>query len=36
MDAWFAMYRQTEVYFADETAFVNMNTLTDLLDWAAQ
>ncbi len=36
MDTWFAMHRQTEVYFADETAFVNMNTLTDLLDWAAQ
>jgi molybdopterin-guanine dinucleotide biosynthesis protein A len=36
MDAWFAMHRQTEVHFADDTAFVNMNTLTDLLDWAAQ
>ena len=36
MDAWFAMHRQIEVYFADETAFANMNTLTDLQDWAAQ
>ena len=36
MDAWFAMHRQTEVHFADDTAFVNMNTLTDLQDWTAQ
>ena len=36
MDAWFAMHRQAEVHFADETAFVNMNTLIDLQDWAAQ
>jgi len=36
MDAWFAMHRQAEVHFADETAFVNMNTLTDLQDWGAQ
>lgn len=35
MDAWFAMHRQVEVHFAYETAFVNMNTLTDLQDWAA-
>lgn len=36
MDAWFAMYRKAEVYFADETAFVNLNTLTDLQDWGAK
>ena len=36
MDAWFAMHRQAEVHFEDEAAFVNMNTLTDLRDWAAQ
>lgn len=36
MDAWFAMHRQAEVHFADETAFVNMNTPTDLQDWGAQ
>ena len=36
MDAWFAMHRQIDVYFADEIAFVNINTLTDLQDWAAQ
>ncbi len=36
MDAWFAMHRQAEVHFADDTAFVNMNTLTDLQDWTAQ
>jgi molybdopterin-guanine dinucleotide biosynthesis protein A len=32
MDAWFAMHRQVEVHFTDETAFVNMNTPTDLQD----
>jgi molybdopterin-guanine dinucleotide biosynthesis protein A len=36
MDAWFAMHGQAEVHFTDETAFANMNTLTDLRDWAAQ
>jgi molybdopterin-guanine dinucleotide biosynthesis protein A len=36
MDAWFAMHRQAEVHFSDETAFVNMNTLTDLQDWGAK
>jgi len=36
MDAWFAMYRKAEAHFADETAFMNMNTLADLRDWAAQ
>lgn len=36
MDAWFAMHRQVEVHFADETAFVNMNTLADLQDWGTQ
>jgi molybdopterin-guanine dinucleotide biosynthesis protein A len=36
MDAWFAMHRQAEVHFADETAFVNMNSLIDLQGWAAQ
>jgi molybdopterin-guanine dinucleotide biosynthesis protein A len=35
MDVWFAMNRQVEVQFADETAFVNLNTLTDLQDWGA-
>ena len=36
MDAWFAMHRQVDVYFADEIAFVNMNTLADLQEWTAQ
>jgi len=36
MDAWFAMHRQAEVHFADEPAFVNMNTLIDLQDWGAK
>lgn len=36
MDAWFAMHRQAEVHFADETAFVNMNTPADLQDWGAK
>jgi molybdopterin-guanine dinucleotide biosynthesis protein A len=36
MDAWFSMYRKAEAHFADETAFMNMNTLADLRDWAAQ
>ena len=36
MDAWFAMHRLIDVYFADEIAFVNMNTLADLQDWTAQ
>jgi molybdopterin-guanine dinucleotide biosynthesis protein A len=30
MDAWFAMQREAEAYFADEVAFVNINTLEDL------
>jgi molybdopterin-guanine dinucleotide biosynthesis protein A len=30
MDAWFAMHRQTEVHFADENAFVNINSLDEL------
>ncbi len=36
MDAWFAMHREVDVHFADETAFANINTLTDLQDWGAQ
>ena len=36
MDAWFAMHRKAEVHFADETAFVNMNTPADLQDWGAE
>ena len=36
MDAWFAMHRKAEVHFADETAFVNMNTPADLQDWGAK
>ena len=36
MGAWFAMHRQVDVYFADEIAFVNMNTLADLQEWTAQ
>ena len=30
MDAWFAMHRQTEVHFADENAFMNINSLDEL------
>jgi molybdopterin-guanine dinucleotide biosynthesis protein A len=30
MDAWFSMQREAEVYFADEAAFANINTLEDL------
>ena len=30
MDAWFAMHHQTGVHFADETAFVNINSLDEL------
>lgn len=30
MAAWFAMQRQVEVHFADETAFANINTLDEL------
>ena len=30
MDAWFARHRHTEVHFADETAFANINTVDEL------
>lgn len=30
MDAWFAMYRQVEVPFTEESAFVNINTRDEL------
>ena len=36
MDARFAPHRRLEVRFADEPAFVNMNTPTDFQDWGAQ
>ena len=30
MESWFALHRQVDVHFADETAFVNLNTIDEL------
>jgi molybdopterin-guanine dinucleotide biosynthesis protein A len=36
MDAWFARHAQVEVYFADETACANINTVDELNALSAQ
>ena len=34
MDAWFSRHAQVDVWFADETAFANMNTREELDHWS--
>jgi molybdopterin-guanine dinucleotide biosynthesis protein A len=36
MDAWFAMHRQVDVYFADDMSFANINTVDELNALSAQ